>query len=272
MDAPTDAGRPSAAQDTRAAVALARSAVYRFLSLAFFPPAEDLDALRAEGAALGRALGGLRDAVDGGGVTVDGGGVTAEDLLRVLQDADGAALRAGYHHVFGHQASGDCPLYETPYVAAEIFQQAQHLADIAGFYRAFGLEAAEDAGERVDHISLELEFMGALAYREAYALAHHGPAEVALLQEAQRAFLRDHLARWVPLLARQVGRRAEGFYRHLADLAAAWVAREAAAFGLPAEDAAGVTLPDAGVTLPAEDLPVRAAACTEERCPLDDLP
>ncbi len=261
-----DAGRPSPVQDAAgAAVALARSAVYRFLSLAFCPPAEDLSALRAEGAALGQALDGLRDASDGGGVA-------AEDLLRVLQDADGAALRAGYHHVFGHQASADCPLYETPYVAAEIFQQAQHLADIAGFYRAFGLEAAEDAGERADHIGLELEFMGALAYREAYALVHHGPAEVALLREAQRAFLRDHLARWVPLLARQVGRRTEGFYRHLADLAAAWVTREAAAFGLPPAEGAGVTLAAAGVALPAEDPQAQAAAaCTAERCPLDGL-
>ncbi len=266
MGAPVDAQTPSALQDLAGAIALARSAVYRFLSLAFFPPSEDLCSLRAEGAALGRALAGLRDAADGGGVA-------AEDLLRALQDADGAALREGYQHVFGHQACADCPLYETPYVAGEIFQQAQQLADIAGFYRAFGLEAAEDAGERVDHISLELEFMGALAYREAYALVHHGPAEVALLREAQQAFLRDHLVRWVPLLARLVRRRADGFYRHLADLAAAWVAREAAAFGVPPADAAGVTLPEGGMTLPAEDPQLQpASACAEDGCPLDDLP
>jgi len=261
-----EAGTPSALCDAAgAAVALARSAVYRFLSLAFSPPLEDLIALRAEGAALARALDVLRDAGDGG--------VPAEDLLRVLQDADGPALGEDYHLVFGHQASADCPLYETPYLAAGVFQQAQQLADIAGFYRAFGLEAAEEAGERVDHISLETEFMGALAYREAYARVHHGPAEVALLREAQRAFLRDHLVRWVPLLARLVGRRTDGFYLHLTHLAAAWVAREAEALGLPPADAAGIAIPEPGIALPAEDAQVQsAAACTEEGCPLDDLP
>lgn len=264
-----DAGRPFTVQDAAGpAVALARSAVYRFLSLAFLPPAEELSVLRSEGTALLRALDGLR-AAEGDATR---GSVVAGDLLASLGNTDGPALRAHYHQVFGHQACADCPLYETPYVAAEIFQQAQQLADIAGFYRAFGLEVAEEAGERLDHASLELEFMGALAYREAYALVHHGPAEVTLLQEAQRAFLRDHLARWVPLLARLVRRRAEGFYRHLADLAEAWIAGEAAAFGVATADATGVSLPGAGMTLPTQDPQVQPVMCTGERCPLDDLP
>src|SRR3990172_587908 len=152
--------------------------------------------------------------------------------------------------------------YETQYGAGHVFQQAQQLADIAGFYLAFGLEVAEGVGERADHISLELEFMQALTFREAYARTHHGPGEVDLLREAQRSFLRDHLARWLPVLARLVRPRTEGFYRYLADLAGSFVAADAAALGLPAAEEAALPSP--------QDLnPNGMAPCGAEQCPLE---
>jgi len=46
------------------------------------------------------------------------------------------------------------------------------LADIAAFYWVFGLEVTADAGERQDHLCLELEFMCVLAAKEAYAGEH----------------------------------------------------------------------------------------------------
>lgn len=211
-----------------AAESLGRSTTYRFLSLVFLPAQDDPDVLIQEGA---EAIGVLRTiASDNGGVSVE----TIEIVARLLHDAAGPALRDEYYRTFGHQISKDCPLYETQYGAGHVFQQAQQLADIAGFYRAFGLEVADSAGERADHLSLELEFMQVLTYREAYARLHHGVDRVAQLRDAQQAFLRDHLSRWVPVLARLVKRRTNGVYRHLIDLAAAWVAVDATSLGLPA--------------------------------------
>lgn len=233
--------------------ALRRSAAYRFLSLALLPGGDDSGApLHTVADALG----------DFRAVTSDGHGVPQEMIENVaqrLRHLSDAALAEEYYRTFGHQISKDCPLYETQYGAGHVFQQAQELADIAGFYRAFGLEVAESAGERPDHIGLELEFMHVLTYREAYARLHHGPDQVAQLREAQHAFLRDHLSRWVPVLARLVRRRTDGIYRHLADLAAAWVAADAAALNLHAIDEVeyrpepsldpAESLPTCGVTL-----------------------
>lgn len=76
------------------------------------------------------------------------------------------------------------------------------LADIAGFYSAFGFAVHH---ERPDHIVAELEFMAILLLAEADALAdgHTDQAEIAA--DAARVFLRDHLGTWVVAWASRVG-------------------------------------------------------------------
>ncbi|MCL6553820.1 MAG: molecular chaperone TorD family protein, partial [Firmicutes bacterium] len=172
--------------------ALRRSLVYRFLSAAMRPPGEGLaDADAAQWQAVVQAAGGVSPEA----------AAALEAAGRACADMGEETLSVAYHRLFGHRVGGDCPVYEAQYLPGGIFPQAQCLADVAGFYRAFGLEVGEEVRERPDHISLELEFMHVLAYREAYARRHHGPDEVGLLADAQRAFLRDHLGRWVPALS-----------------------------------------------------------------------
>lgn len=245
-----------AVHDPQREEALARSTLYRFLSVAFLPSGEALETLAADAdtlASVQRASGHL---------AWDEAGMATEEACRLLTGTDGASLNDEYHRIFGHHAARDCPVCETEYGAGHVFQQAQQLADIAGFYLAFGLEVADGVGERVDHISLELEFMHVLAFREAYARIHHGAEEVALLRDAQRAFLQDHLGRWVSAFARLVSRKTEGFYLRLARLAAAYIQSDAASFGLrPADDtelAPPVSMDPEESVLP----------CGADRCPL----
>jgi TorA maturation chaperone TorD len=103
------------------------------------------------------------------------------------------------------------------------------LADVAGFYRAFGVELRPGT-ERPDHLGAELEFMQLLAAKEALALGDEGDGERAeLCREAARAFLRDHLGRWVKAFADAVEAGAgEPFYRAAARLLASFVAHEVA--------------------------------------------
>ncbi|HTL54106.1 MAG TPA: molecular chaperone TorD family protein [Candidatus Limnocylindrales bacterium] len=118
---------------------------------------------------------------------------------------------------FGHAARGRCPLNEIEYgdIKADPLFQPHRLADIAGFYRAFGLQVAEDADERHDHICLELEFMCVLAAKEAYAFEHQLDLDVmALCREAQKRFLREHLGRWTPAFARRLARMTAGSPLH----------------------------------------------------------
>jgi hypothetical protein len=109
------------------------------------------------------------------------------------------------------------------------------LADIAGFYRAFALGPAEGQPEIEDHIGAELEFMSALTLKEAWAIAENQPEALEITQVAERTFLRDHLARWVPGFAARVTAAATlGFHPAAAVLLEAWLAAECARLGVTA--------------------------------------
>lgn len=182
--------------------ATARGGIYQLLSVAFLYPDEGLVSRLKEGFAE------IFDTIPSEGYTLD-------------------ILQAEYRQTFGHTISQECPPYETQYGSAHLFQQAQSLGDIAGFYRAFGVEVSGRAKERLDHIAVELEFMGFLAFKEAYALAHHGEEKAAICRDAQRKFMEAHLGRWAPLFAKLLGRKAqEGFYRKLASFLEAFITAE----------------------------------------------
>ncbi len=118
-----------------------------------------------------------------------------------------------YVTCFGHTVRGDCPMNEIEYgdIKADPLFQPHRLADLGAFYGAFGLEMTTDAAERQDHISIELEFMSVLAAKEAYALEHQlDDDQAALCRDAQKKFLREHLARWTPAFTRRLARMADG--------------------------------------------------------------
>jgi TorA maturation chaperone TorD len=129
--------------------------------------------------------------------------------------------------VYKRQVAADCPPCEAFYTAKEIFQETSELADIAGFFKAFGLTLAES--ERVDYISVELEFMHLLTYKEAYAQTHHDPAKARFCRETQRKFIRDHLGRWGTHFARLLDQKSDGgYYSSLAALLEKFVSSEVA--------------------------------------------
>jgi TorA maturation chaperone TorD len=147
-------------------------------------------------------------------------------------------LTAEYDRIFGLVVSRECPPYETEYhPSTEPFFRSQQLADIAGFYRAFGIEPTADLPERPDHISLELEFLSLVLLKQRLA-ALDGPGadeRVAVCTEAGRTFLRDHLIWWISAFATGLRRKgAGGFYAAVSEVLAAFVAAERIRFHLPA--------------------------------------
>jgi DMSO reductase family type II enzyme chaperone len=167
-----------------------------------------------------------------------------------------------YLATFGHAARGSCPLNEIEYgdLKADPLFQPHRLADLAAFYRAFGLEVAEDAGERHDHICLELEFLCVLAAKEAYALEHQLDGEqLAQCRDAQRKFLREHLGRWTPAFTRRLAAAThEPTLRALAEFTRAFIESECVRFGVtpgsedlllrPVDDAAERMCDSCGIT------------------------
>lgn len=147
-------------------------------------------------------------------------------------------LQSKYRETFGLTGS-QC--YETEIGLPHEFRQSQELADIAGFYRAFGFQVGGQQHERPDHLSTELEFMYLLALKEAYAIEYGSPDQAVTCQEAQRHFLRDHLGRWTGLFSLSLQRAdsdrqdtpgSPDLYGRLARLAGEFISNELSRLGV----------------------------------------
>ncbi|MBF0342997.1 MAG: molecular chaperone TorD family protein [Nitrospirae bacterium] len=102
-------------------------------------------------------------------------------------------------------------------------QQAE-LADIAGFYRAFGLDVASTTPERVDHIATELEYIHVMALKEATALINNDAENACIVVDAQRKFINDHLGRWVDKFKeRLIQNPISEFYATLGEMLVLWI-------------------------------------------------
>lgn len=142
-------------------------------------------------------------------------------------------LQAEHRRVFSNVISLDCPPYETLFGNDHVFGQAHVMGDIAGFYRAFGLELSKDIHERMDHLSVELEFMHFLGYKESYARCHDGDEKTQIVVEAQKKFVKNHVGRWVPLFCRMLAKKADtGFFKCLADFTSDLIEFDAAYLGV----------------------------------------
>lgn len=170
--------------------ALARASVYRLLALAFsYPTREVREAIRPAIAVAEVAATLLDDDLDR----------HVAQLGTALEASE--TIEADYQHVFTLSYSEDCPPYETAFSANHIFQQASQQADIAGFFRAFGVVPN---AERADHLAMELEFMYLLALKESHARSARESEHIQITRSAQRTFLTQHLARWAPLIGQRV--------------------------------------------------------------------
>lgn len=219
---------------------LARALVLRLLSQVFsYPTPGEVERMTQDDAPLAlAAVRYLPDAVRRALTALDG----------ALAGRTAAALESRYAEVFTHVHSGDCPVYETDYGPRDVWRQSNDLADIAGFYRAFGFEPHL---ERPDHAAVELEFLHVLAYKEVWATVHDDEANATVCREAAAAFARDHALRWMPSLAARAGAlAADGPYAAAAELLASFCAAESERLGLmnpgdlPAPSGVGVGGPE----------------------------
>lgn len=188
-------------------MAMARSFVYRFLARAYEDPTEKAWRELTSSTSL-EMLDSVISTLTVGAPLFNETGLLLRSLLRPELFE---SFFATYLSAFGHAARGRCPLNEIEYgdIKADPLFQPHRLADLAAFYRAFGLEIAQDADERQDHICLEFEFMCVLAAKEAYALEYQLDSDaLSLCRDAQKRFLREHLGRWIPAFTRRLARMA----------------------------------------------------------------
>lgn len=126
-------------------------------------------------------------------------------------------LRSEYIDLFDRGREQNSP-YETEYGRDRPLQKGIELADLAGFYKAFGLDPGESQ-EMLDHVAVECEFYAVLELKAAALAAHGDPEGVEIVRDAQKKFLESHLGRFVPALTERPGIARSAFYA----LAAAWL-------------------------------------------------
>ena len=228
----------AAALDTALDEALARGVLYRAITIGLRPPAEDHERSPFSP--------GGGDALREAALIVEAHWPQGDPLLSAVEalcarKASPAERRTWHSRLFGHSRGLVCP-FETEYGPDGAFRQPQELADIAGYYLAFGLRPAEAQDERVDHAACECEFMGFLARKEAFALEglrlfpDDPEAEERLdtVQGAARRFLREHLGRFGRAFASLLIKEdTGGFHGTLGTVLFRFLGKECHRFGLP---------------------------------------
>lgn len=182
---------------------LSRAASYRFLSRLFATPTDEVRDELAELAP--EVVEGLRE--------------EAAEVSR----ASGKGLQGLYHRLLG--PSGQVPDVECAYDDNTAGGRGPLIADVAGFYRAFAFVA--DAEETTpDHVTRELDFLGWLALKSAYA-RHEGDEEhLGITERAREAFLRDHAGRWLVPFLERLARAGEGTHYEAVAVLASRTLRE----------------------------------------------
>lgn len=210
---------PLVGSEVEVKAALERAAIYRLLGGAFVSPTPArlgelaLAAATAATATTGR----LRDKL--------------ARFAIAASEAEPVATANEHVFLFGRQVR--CSPYESAYSGLSPFgDKTARLADVAGFYEAFGVGPAAAQPDMEDHIGAELEFMSALALKEAYARGEGESEAAEITRGAEVAFLTDHLGRWAEAFAGEVEAATPlPFYTAAASLLAAWITAEVEALG-----------------------------------------
>jgi nitrate reductase assembly molybdenum cofactor insertion protein NarJ len=143
------------------------------------------------------------------------------------------ALRGRYLELFdrgGQRAS----LYETEYGRMRGMSKGRDLADIAGFYQAFGLRLEEARHEMLDHLAVELEFYAVLLLKQAALQLGEDAEGGAIVLDARRKFLAEHLGGLASAVAERGEVSSDPIYAGV--FAACWrlIGEECAALGVAA--------------------------------------
>jgi ferredoxin len=131
----------------------------------------------------------------------------AAQVLGLLPPRNGDALMDSHRRLFGKSCPPYFYLYESAWLSGHLL--GGETRAVEEIYQSAGLEV--EGAELPDHASNELAF---LAY-----LAEAGSAGI----EAERAFIRTHAGRWLPLLGRSLSSSGDPAYTAIGELLAGWL-------------------------------------------------
>lgn len=184
--------------------AFRRSKVYELMAFALGEPSEEFLSFVRSGEFLKHIRESLR-------MHPCGDQMESRSLITITEkakDIDIDELRSEYAKMITPEMNF---LYECNYHPH--LNGSEEMADVAGFYRAFGMGFT---GDRPDHISMELEFMRLLAMKEAKSLMEGNTENEGICISAEKKFLYSHLGRWTATLSNMTdGIRLYGSFSRL---------------------------------------------------------
>lgn len=112
------------------------------------------------------------------------------------------------------RARGSSSLYETEYGKDRSMVKGTQLVDIAGFYKAFGLDFGAEEGQRemLDHVSVELEFYALMVMKTAHLRDSGDQEGFEIVLDGRKKFLKDHLGRFVRAIADRPQVREQNYF------------------------------------------------------------
>ena len=137
---------------------------------------------------------------------------TFQKLMSKLDRSSLEKIRDEFVDVFGHTLSKQIAPYALEHLKnSDVFFRTQKLADLNGFYKAFGMEVGSI--ERADHISTQSEFLSFLLLKELVAGQNVLYDEKEVCEKAFYDFQNDHFLDWVDMFANNmVNNVTEEFY------------------------------------------------------------
>ncbi len=152
------------------------------------------------------------------------------DSFKQLDDDARSNLRSEYIDTFqvGRPAT-PCPLYESSYIGGGGPMIGWVVSNVERSYVAGGFSLADKAkGDLPDHLGLELEYMSILCAKETDARDEDRVDDAASSLRLQRAFLHQHLLRWIKLVTDKLRLVTDekSLYHQLADVTYAFVVHD----------------------------------------------
>lgn len=185
---------------------LEKAFLSRFLALSFSYPSEEI---------LGELEGALKDLEKVlGNLNIN---FPLNNLRGAISSAKAKILDLQGEFTSLFETEMKAPARETSYELDKMARRSMEMADLIGFYRAFGVELSSPI--EPDSLVAELEFLSFL-YQKEFHLSQKGDEEgVEVTREGRNKFLRDHLGRWYDIFVEKVMESSEEkFYRLSAEL------------------------------------------------------
>jgi len=148
----------------------------------------------------------------------------AADAAKLIKNNSLEELAVEHARLFMGPFQLVAPPYGSIYLDDAKTVMGESTARVAEFYRANGLQLADDFHELPDHIAVELEFLSYLANRQREAEEAGNQGEVERLRGVQREFLAAYLLPWLePFTTAIINDGEAPFYQDVARCTVAFI-------------------------------------------------